>query len=300
MEWLAWLLFLGGLWAFGAQWDAGIKHRRLARQAGQETHSLWWHVRAAPKQARKPNPVSKPASDRIAAYQEQSRKAVDLSSRGRKIGSGPFPSNTSQPKRLEKTERNKKRLAEQRERSRQARASEKPAESKRPVPVPGNTNLRFIYQSADGNVGERELLWWRNFSDRIIGHCLKADDVRHFRHDRIVEFLDGTDALLDTHARTSATNEAVEFSPGRSRPASAEMEILFTGFDAKKRATLEATASRHGFRVRKTVTKHLDFLCTGPRYSRTKRNQASEKAGCEIIDKDGFLWMITTGELPES
>jgi hypothetical protein len=153
--------------------------------------------------------------------------------------------------------------------------------------------LRFVYEDASGKVTTREVSAWRVSGDRLRGHCHERGMVRTFRLDRIVEVLEGAVALGE--ARRAPLQEPAAPLPDR-RGAGAP-EIHFSGFDEQTRHTLEKTAASHGFKVRKSVTKNLDFFCRGQRPSQEKLAKAETKPGCTVIDRDGFLWMVATGEI---
>lgn len=83
------------------------------------------------------------------------------------------------------------------------------------------------------------------------------------------------------------------------RAASAQPEILFTGFSASVRESLEDTARDEGMKVRKTVTKNLTFLCAGPNAGPTKVAEAKSR-GALVLDEDQFWTLIETGEIEEA
>ncbi|MBY5940267.1 hypothetical protein KUW00_05115 [Halomonas sp. DP5N14-9] len=99
--------------------------------------------------------------------------------------------------------------------------------------------------------------------------------------------------------------ETAELLTGSSRIASpvsrdrsvGSFEIAFTGFGEVERKSLENMAKDSGMVVRKSITKNLEFLCTGPRPSSTKVADASAK-GCTILSQEQFFSLMETGELP--
>ncbi|MDQ7735780.1 hypothetical protein QT231_24065 [Halomonas sp. SpR1] len=158
--------------------------------------------------------------------------------------------------------------------------------------VPSATgNLRFVYRDADGNESTRELTNFKMSAGKVRGICLDRNAIRTFRLERIVEFLEGEEQLYATKAKPRSRPEM----PDAVR--SGNPEITFSGFDAKTRASLEKTAQAHGFVVRKSVTKNLDYFVAGQRRSGAKLVEAEEKPGCSVIDKEGFLWLVATGEV---
>jgi hypothetical protein len=188
--------------------------------------------------------------------------------------------------------------------AREASATEAVARPDSPVTVPAKREqwsasysvpIRFVYKDSSGNVSTRDVSSWKVAGDRLRGHCHERGMVRTFRTDRIVEVLEGAEALAE--ARRSPRPDQAEPTPDRQRQG--VPEIHFSGFDQHTRQTLEKTAAAHGFKVRKSVTKNLDFFCRGARPSQEKLAKAEAKPGCTVIDKDGFLWVVATGEIPK-
>ena len=71
-------------------------------------------------------------------------------------------------------------------------------------------------------------------------------------------------------------------------------EICFTGFTPEEKQELWVAAEDAGFRVIKSVTKNLKYLCKGEFPGPTKIEKAEEQ-GCEIINEDDF-WDIIKRE----
>lgn len=153
--------------------------------------------------------------------------------------------------------------------------------------APSSTgNLRFVYRDADGNESTRELTNFKMSAGKVRGICLDRNAIRTFRLERIVEFLEGEEQLYETKATPPPRPEMQDFV------RSGDPEITFSGFDAKTLSELEKTAKAHGFVVRKSVTKNLDYFVAGPRRSAVKVTEAEDKPGCTVIDKEGFLWLL--------
>lgn len=151
------------------------------------------------------------------------------------------------------------------------------------------STIRFSYRDAKGEVSQRELAQWAEYSDRIQGWCPEDGFPRTFRKDRILEFLHGVDLLL---------HDAAPPAPAPSpRSAAQANQILFTGFAAAVRTELEQHAAQAGLQVMKTAGKALTFLCYGANAGPAKLAKAHE-AGAYIIDSEQFLHLVKTGELP--
>lgn len=157
---------------------------------------------------------------------------------------------------------------------------------------PATGNLLFVYEDSNGKVSTRELSNWTVNGNKLRGFCLDREGIRTFRLDRITQVIEG-EALLEASRHAPARPS----SPPPDRQRQGAPEVSFTGFDAKTRTQLEKTAVSHGLKVRKSVTRNLDFLVTGPRPSQAKLAEAKDKPGCSVTDKEGFLWMVATGEI---
>lgn len=297
MEWYEVLIGLGLLWFIGAQWDRGMQRRRKTRQEGKEALSLRRHDKTA---ASAPNKQAKP-TEKLTAEQEnqaavrqainspewkakakKARRKAEVMSRG--LDTIPAETPRAAPKG-------------------EAATTPKPEPDPKPKPKPAKPReqwsapypvaLRFTYCDSKGEVTTRELSNWRVSEQRLRGYDLDRGAARTFRLDRIEEVIEGGEALSE--ARANPEYEAPEPAPDRQRRGAPE--IHFSGFDAATKSSLESTAESHGFKVRKSVTKNLDFFCRGPRPSQVKLTKAESKPGCNVIDKEGFLWVIATGEV---
>lgn len=94
--------------------------------------------------------------------------------------------------------------------------------------------------------------------------------------------------------RIDQVREADGYTTTRYGPAPAhEIEICFTGFNKADKARLEADATGAGMLVRKTVTKGLTHLCTGPNAGQSKISQAIEY-GAELIEEQEFYILLAS------
>lgn len=165
------------------------------------------------------------------------------------------------------------------------------------------TAIRFRYRDAKGDVTERELIQWTENTGYIQGRAQGDTFPKTFRKDRIVEFTQGEDLLLNGAAPPAPKPRPAEIAAAAalSNPAKTTFDgqnkILFTGFSAAYRVELEQLAERFGMNVIKTPSKSLTFLCYGENAGPTKVSKAQE-AGAFIIDSDQFLHLVQTGELP--
>ena len=156
-----------------------------------------------------------------------------------------------------------------------------------------NSQLRFVYCDANGEVTTRKLTQWTESTDYVEGFCLTRRDVRTFRKDRIVSFLDGTDSLLSFPKRRPRSRYTVR-NPSDQRP-----QILFTGFSSAKRAELESIANSAELHVVQSVTKSLSYLCVGPNAGPAKIEKAQWQQ-VYILNEEQFHHLLETGELIET
>lgn len=168
------------------------------------------------------------------------------------------------------------------------------------------TVLKFNYRDAKGEISQRTLVQWSEKSTHIQGRSGEDTFPKTFRKDRVVEYLEGQELLLNDAAppapkpKPSAIAAAAAAAATRPAPKATtdgQNQILFTGFVASERSDLEQKAEGFGLKVMKTAGKALTFLCYGDNAGPAKVAKAQE-AGAFIIDSEQFLTLIQTGELP--
>lgn len=166
--------------------------------------------------------------------------------------------------------------------------------------------IEFDYENSSGSASHRTVEVHAVDSAYFEGFCHKALENRTFAISRIV----GKVVVHDTgevlparkwaaQARADARNPGVVDIGRNGRHESAEadesaapgVEILFTGFTRSQRQDLEEMAEAAGMIVRKSVTKGLTYLCTGPNAGPAKLAQAAD-AGASIIDHDDFVDLL--------
>ena len=160
-----------------------------------------------------------------------------------------------------------------------------------------NKNRSFIYRDALGVVTYREVADISETEEYIQGFCLKANALRTFRKDRILEH---TDNSTDIEERL---NFFIESSPPPHMPkprrlnVSGAPEICFTGFKKADKVKLVAIAESEKMFVRDSVTKNLSFLCCGYNAG-PKKIEKSRHQGAIILNEEQFKTMLKTGEIP--
>lgn len=166
--------------------------------------------------------------------------------------------------------------------------------------------IEFDYENAGGEESHRTVDVHAVDNAYFEGFCHKAMGTRTFAISRIIGkvIVHDTGEVLPARkwaaqARADARNPGVVDIGRDDRQASVEsheasatgVEILFTGFTRSQRQELEEMAEAAGMIVRKSVTKGLSYLCTGPNAGPAKLAQAAE-SGASIIDHDEFVDLL--------
>lgn len=160
--------------------------------------------------------------------------------------------------------------------------------------------IEFTYTNAQGEASEREVRVDSVDETYIEGFCYTAGDTRTFRLDRVEGMICQNnecffvDEWLEKQGVKPSPNPTRSLAANKSRA----LEICFTGFSKVDREYLETLAEIHDFKVRKTVTIHLNYLVTGSNAGPTKIADAN-RVGALILDEEEFHEMLDTGEVPE-
>lgn len=157
------------------------------------------------------------------------------------------------------------------------------------------SSMAFIYRDAKGNITAREVRVIDDLGDEFSAYCLRAKDIRTFKKERVLEALspgDDVQAKIDHHVSQFPP-------PAPRRKIQSAIDICFTGFSSAEKRELAAKAEAAGMVVRSSVTQKLDFLCCGDNAG-PKKLQAAREKNIPLLTKDEFLWMLKSGELPES
>ncbi|MCT8283561.1 MULTISPECIES: BRCT domain-containing protein [Xanthomonas translucens group] len=75
------------------------------------------------------------------------------------------------------------------------------------------------------------------------------------------------------------------------------LQVCFSGFGESRKSELKSMATQAGLKNVTSITKNLDFLCTGATPGPTKLQQANDQ-GVQLLTEQDFLRMLSTGELP--
>lgn len=151
--------------------------------------------------------------------------------------------------------------------------------------------ISFIYRPPGKDPQKHTLIpGWHESGFYLCGVDEASSHYKTFRKDRVVSYLDGAELRLALPTTPPP--------PKVKKGSSESVEILFTGFAAARRSTLEAQAEEVGMHICKTVTTNLTFLCTGPNAGPSKVEKARSQR-VFIVSEAQFLALIETGELPD-
>lgn len=149
--------------------------------------------------------------------------------------------------------------------------------------------LSFHYRDGKGKEADWVVSKWKESGRYISGWT--ESGYRTFRKDRVICYRNSGETLLsDPFSVPPPKIERFKRAVGP--------EMLFTGFPAVQRASLEMRATEAGMVVVKSVTKNLTFLCGGPTAGPVKLEKA-RAAGVWILNQPMFFQLLETGELPE-
>ncbi|WP_159686424.1 BRCT domain-containing protein [Flavobacterium sp. 9R] len=79
--------------------------------------------------------------------------------------------------------------------------------------------------------------------------------------------------------------------------AEPKIEICFTGFSPKDKSELTKIAEHNNFRIAKSITINLNFLCFGENAGPSKMKKAQEQ-NVILLNAEEFRNLIETGEIP--
>ena len=171
------------------------------------------------------------------------------------------------------------------------------SESSTPIKKSRKNVIEFTYTNAQGETSEREVRVDSVDETYIEGFCYTAGDTRTFRLDRVEGMIwqNNECFFVDEWLEKRGIRKKQSIS---SKSNSSQLEICFTGFSKADREYLETLAEIHDFKVRKTVTIHLNYLVTGSNAGPTKIADAN-RVGALILDEEEFHEMLDTGEVPQ-
>lgn len=151
--------------------------------------------------------------------------------------------------------------------------------------------MLFTYTNGRGVTTRRILSDYREDELYLKGYCVYSKGTRLFRKDRVKEnFTEETDDFLAQPLPSDPVN--------RPPQKEVKLNICFTGFAKADRTSLEKLSIENNLQVRKSVTKNLQFLCTGYNAG-AKKLQKAENQGVILITDDQLKELVHDGVMPE-
>ncbi|MEL7631200.1 BRCT domain-containing protein [Pectobacterium aroidearum] len=156
--------------------------------------------------------------------------------------------------------------------------------------------MNFIYINAKKIVGAYSLINITQQDDYIQGICIRSNQLKTFRKDRIIqEFSSYDEAEKGLLSISLPDCEHLITKPSRKKST---WEICFTGFKSDDKKRLTAIAVENDLTVRSSVTEKLNILCCGYNAG-PKKLEAARMKGILILNEDEFANLLETGELPD-
>lgn len=157
----------------------------------------------------------------------------------------------------------------------------------------------FIYKDARGYITARMVTNISETERYIQGICLKAEALRTFRKDRILEYVDDPQIINEKLEYHLANNpNPISFPNSHHGNIHGSPEICFTGFKKADKDELIKIAESAGMFIRSSVTKKLEFLCCGYNAG-PKKIEKSRHQGVVVLSESQLKTMLETGEIPE-
>lgn len=154
-------------------------------------------------------------------------------------------------------------------------------------------SLKFIYHDAKGNVTFRNVEKASVTDAYVQGFCSVSNGFRTFRKDRILEYIED---LLELDNKISFYKNNPLKPPQKQKILT--NDVCFTGFCKLDKDELIQIAKDNHLTIKGSVTKQLSFLCYGNNAGPVKMEKARFQ-GVVILNKDQFVAMLETGEIPE-
>lgn len=164
-----------------------------------------------------------------------------------------------------------------------------------------NSNvILFNYKNLKGEENKFTISVHKVFKYHFSGMDIETDKYRTFRKDRVVEYFDNTEDVLDRYPV-----EEFKISGGGNKTFGINtnnpdklLEVCFTGFKKADKERLTALALENNLYVAKDVTVNLGILVCGYNAGPKKIERAVNSAmKVEIMDETEFLHFLETGEV---
>ena len=157
--------------------------------------------------------------------------------------------------------------------------------------------MHFVYINANARIDAHSISNVSQSDGYIQGISQSAQAIRTFRKYRILKEYPSLDEAKQA-CKQFLPEHFIHLTKATKTKALA-FDICFTGFKKSDKERLVALAEAHNLTVRNSVTQNLQILCCGYNAGPSKVNAARMK-GTIIIDEDGFVHFIETGEIPEN
>jgi NAD-dependent DNA ligase len=155
----------------------------------------------------------------------------------------------------------------------------------------------FIYKDAKGRITKRTVNDFKEDETHFTGICQTARDLRTFRKDRVLEWLDSQDSA-DQRLKFHIENNPPPTPRESKRNTEGQTEVCFTGFKKADKNRLIQFAIDNEFHVASGITKNLYILCCGYNRGPSKVEKAISQ-GANILSEKQFVNFVNTGELPD-
>ncbi len=157
-----------------------------------------------------------------------------------------------------------------------------------------DTEITFIYQDSRGNITARSVSDISETDRYLQGLCNKANELRTFRKDRILEIIKNP---IDAESRLGYY---ISINPPPKEPPKSHhlLDVCFTGFKSEDKNRLKKLAENVGLIIRSSVTRSLNFLCCGYNAG-PKKIEKARKQNVIVINEEQFMQFVGNGEIPE-
>ncbi|QNS14260.1 BRCT domain-containing protein [Mannheimia bovis] len=160
-------------------------------------------------------------------------------------------------------------------------------------------NIQFWYTDSKGNSTLRNVKVVTINNVYLEAFDLEKKGYRTFRlesiNNEIIDISTGEILSKDKWLESNKTNQTSKYNYKSSKTTTNYNDnsphICFTGFPKVERELLEALAELNGYRVRKSITKNLNYLVCGNNAGPAKIIEA-ERRNAEIISEKEFLSRI--------
>lgn len=159
--------------------------------------------------------------------------------------------------------------------------------------------IKFKYETYNQHVSDREVRLQHERDGHFSGIDLTKNDHRTFKKERVMQYYEGTENLLEsTKSYVPAPIRAPDSYRFFNRNPEGLLEVCFTGFKQVEKDELIAMARLNRCHVVMDVTSRLSFLVCGSNAGPKKIERALNHSGkVEIMPKEAFLHFIKTGEI---